>query len=55
MLKRRARIQKYISNLKKKQLKKHNLQKHSILEHKIEIGDQQAKVEHQELMNEDGQ
>jgi hypothetical protein len=37
MLKRRSKIQQYISNLKKKQIKKTSLKNHSILKHKIEI------------------
>ena len=45
MLKRRAKIQKYIANLKKKQIKKFNIKKHNVLEHKIEVPDQLAKVE----------
>lgn len=31
MLKRRQKIQKYIANLKKKQIKKSNLKKHNVL------------------------
>lgn len=37
MLKRRAKLQKYISALKKKQIKKNNLKEHTILKHKIEV------------------
>jgi hypothetical protein len=36
MLKRRSKIQKYISVLKKKQLKHNKLQNHIVLKHKIE-------------------
>lgn len=47
MLKRRSRIQKYISTLKKKQLKKDALRNHTVLKYKIENDDGDAKVEHE--------
>lgn len=48
MLKRRSRIQKYISTLKKKQLKKDALRNHTVLKYKIENDDGDAKVEHEQ-------